>query len=208
MRKIRLFATTYVAFAIFAIMALMTSPAFGQQYVGIPTTQFNFSASAQQQDEWCWAASIQMILNYYGIPATQQEIVTRTYGIPVDQPGSDAAITSALSGLGRTIGGQVRTIRSTGQSGPPPPAILLNQLSQKHPILLTFATGPNSGHAVVVTAASFIVGPGGPQITSLVIRDPWPSQQTIATDGRVEISGQSLATFAQSIRGYWMVNVN
>jgi hypothetical protein len=30
-------------------------------YTGIPTIQFNYVAAAQQRDEWCWAASIQMI---------------------------------------------------------------------------------------------------------------------------------------------------
>jgi len=191
-----------------AVLVIFAIPSHAQQYVGIRTADFNFYAAAQQQNEWCWAASIQMILNYYGIPATQQEIVTRTYGIPVDQPGSDSAINAALNGWGRTVGGQIRTIHSASGPGLPTPAVLLNELNQQHPILVAFATGPNSGHAVVVTAASYVPTPNGPQITSLVTRDPWPSPFTMATDGRVEIAGPNLAMFAQTVRAYWLVTVS
>ncbi|MBV8630134.1 MAG: C39 family peptidase [Silvibacterium sp.] len=190
-----------------ATLATAAVPALAQQYVGISTGQFNYFAAAQQQNEWCWAASVQMILNYYGIPASQQEIVTRTYGVPVDAPGSDAAISSALNGLGRTVGGQVHTIRSSSGPGLPPPAVLIDELNQQHPILIAFMSGPNSGHAVVVTAASFVSTPMGPQVVSLVVRDPWPTPYTIATEGRVEIAGPSLAQFAQTVRGYWLVRV-
>lgn len=46
---------------------------FGPQpiYVGIPSFQVNFAAASQQENEWCWAASTQMILGLYGIPASQ-----------------------------------------------------------------------------------------------------------------------------------------
>jgi hypothetical protein len=206
MQLLRTIATKLLFLTLFVALPCGVSRA--QQYVGIPAVQFNTVAASQQANEWCWAASIQMILNYYQIPASQQEIVTRTYGIPVNEPGSDQAISAALNGLGRSTGGQLRTIRSVGQPGVPPPALLLNQLSQQRPILLTFATGPNSGHAVVITAASYIATPAGPQIASLVIRDPWPSQYTIATDGRIEIAGQQLAAFAQTIRAYWLVSVD
>ena len=56
--------------------------------VGIPTETFNFVASTQRSTNWCWAASIQMTLNYYGVAITQEEIVARTYGTdrPVREP--------------------------------------------------------------------------------------------------------------------------
>ncbi|MBB5337832.1 C39 family peptidase [Tunturiibacter gelidoferens] len=209
MKGTRQYYTELRSGAILLIMsAIAAVPCFAQQYVGIRTVDFNFAAAAQQQNEWCWAASIQMILNYYGIPATQQEIVTRTYGIPVDQPGSDAAINSALNGWGRTVAGEIRTIHSATGNGLPTPAILLRELAEQHPILVAFATGPNSGHAVVITAASYINGPSGPQVTSLVLRDPWPSPNTISTEGRIEIAGPNLTAFAPTVRAYWFVTVN
>lgn len=182
---------------------------FGPQpiYVGIPTVRVNFIAASQQQNEWCWAASTQMILAWYGVPASQPEIVQRVYGVAGNIPGSDQAVSAALNGWGRTVNGRIVTIRSVVYQGQLPPQVLISQLYQQHPILLGVWSGPTSGHAVVVTAASYINSPSGPLIISLVIRDPWPSPQNIATAGRVEYMGPNLAQFAATMRAYWLVTV-
>lgn len=192
------------------LMLMGVVSALGQQslVVGVPTGSFNFVAASQQQTEWCWAASIQMILNYYGVPATQAEVVSRIYGIPVNAPGSDVQITAALNAMGRTVNGRIITIQSSGAPGLPPPAVLVQELSAGHPILIAFASGPNGGHAVVVTAAGFVMTPFGPRITDLVIRDPWPTPFTVATEGREEIAGPQLTTFAQTVRAHWLVSVH
>jgi hypothetical protein len=140
MRSVEHKALSCLRITVIAVLVISAIQSYAQQYVGIRTADFNFYAAAQQQNEWCWAASIQMILNYYGIPATQQEIVTRTYGIPVDQPGSDAAINAALNGWGRAVEGQIRTIHSASGQGLPSPGVLLNELNQQHPILIAFST--------------------------------------------------------------------
>ncbi|MGH7602471.1 MAG: C39 family peptidase [Gemmatimonadaceae bacterium] len=49
-------------------------------YVRIPRADFEVAYAEQANSNWCWAASIQMILNYYGISIKQQEIVGRSYG--------------------------------------------------------------------------------------------------------------------------------
>jgi len=182
---------------------------FGPQpfYVGIPTASFNFVAASQTQNEWCWAASTQMILNWYNVPVTQPEIVQRVLGTVVDAPASDAMVSAALNGWGYARNGQTVIIRSAGYPGAPPPLTLINELSQQHPILLTFFSGPYTGHAVVITGASYISTLWGPQITSLVIRDPYPTPQNVATEGRVEIAGANLGQFARAMRGYWLVSV-
>jgi hypothetical protein len=182
---------------------------FGPQpiYVGIPTMTFRNFTAAQLQDEWCWAASTQMILTYYGIPVTQPEIVARVFGGVIDWSASDQVISAALNGWGRTRNGQAVHIASQAHPGPPPVNLLITELSQGHPILLTFVTGPTSGHAVVMTAVSYINSPLGPQLTSIVLRDPWPSPQNIATAGRVEVPYTALAQFAATMRGYWLVRV-
>jgi hypothetical protein len=182
---------------------------FGPQpiYVGIPTAAFQPFTAAQLQDEWCWAASTQMILTFYGIPVSQPQIVARVFGNVIDWSASDQVISAALNGWGQTRNGQIVHINSQAYPGPPPANVLLAELSQGHPILLTFMSGPTSGHAVVITAVSYLNSPFGPQLTSLVLRDPWPSPQNIATSGRVEIPYVSLAQFASTMRGYWLVRV-
>jgi len=177
------------------------------RYVGILTPNFNFVAAGQEQDEWCWAASASMILRWYGLPITQEMVVERTKGVLIDQPGSDQDISNALSGWAWSSNGQARVIKSWTKAGPPLPQILIEELSQQHPILLTFISGPNSGHAVVITAASFFPTPNGPYIHSIVIRDPWPSPENIANKGRVEIMEQDLANFLPRVRSHWLVSV-
>ncbi len=196
-----------------AVLLVCTSDGFSQyqqpalQYVGILRQNFNFVAAAQEQDEWCWAASASMILKWYGLNITQEMVVTRTKGVLIDQPGSDQEISNALSGWAWAGNGQRVIIRSFTAPGPPPPRVLIDELSKNHPILLTFISGPNSGHAVVITAASYIPTPNGPYINSLIIRDPWPNQENIDNKGRVEIAGQDLAGFMPRIRSNWLVSV-
>src|ERR1700728_4718200 len=62
------------------VLALPCAAQYGPAptYVGIPS--IIFTPAAQQQDEWCWAASIQMILSYYHIPVTQEMIVNQIKG--------------------------------------------------------------------------------------------------------------------------------
>jgi len=202
----RIVIASVVAFFL-AVAGASAQPA-GLTYVGIPTANFNFVAAAQQQDQWCWAASVQMILNWYGIGVTQDMIVARTKHILIDQAGSDFDISNALSGWAVTVNGQPVIIRSMAARGLPTPAVLLSELNQGHPILLTFATGMYSGHAVVITAASYYPTNYGPQIFSLVLRDPWPSPDHIATSGRVEVAGVALSNFATIVRSHWLVSVS
>jgi hypothetical protein len=201
-----------VALAVFcSSLLLLASPCSAQygapqpQYVGIPS--FAFTPAAQEADELCWAASIQMILNYYHIPITQKAIIARVKGAPIDEPGSDADISNSLDGWAPAGDGSVWVVRSVTAPGPPPPLVLLNELSQGHPILLTFATGVSTGHAVVITAASYVPSAAGPVITSLVIRDPWPSPEHIQTSGRVEYAYNQLSNFLPLVRSYWLVSV-
>jgi hypothetical protein len=56
---------------------------------GVNTEQFNYVAanSRQRANNWCWAACIQMVLNYHGLYITQEDIVRQCYGGLYDAPG-------------------------------------------------------------------------------------------------------------------------
>ena len=49
------------------------------KYIGIDIVRMNFVAARQLNSQWCWAACIKMVLNYYGVSITQKQIVARTY---------------------------------------------------------------------------------------------------------------------------------
>jgi Papain-like cysteine protease AvrRpt2 len=185
----------------------MLGPPNGLIDVGIPRDQFDFFASAQRANEWCWAASIQMILNWYRLPVDQSQVVARNFGAPINQPGTDQQISASLNTWAIGVNGRTFAIRSVTAPGPPSATVLIQELNQQHPILLTFATGPFNGHAVVITGARYFPTNQGPIIDSIIIRDPWPSPENIQNKGRVEIAGLDLARFLPQIRSHWLVSV-
>lgn len=183
----------------------------GQQptYVGISSNNFNYFASSQRNSNWCWAASLQMIFNYYGVNITQEQIVARSYGIdPYGQlpnwVGSFQVITANLNNWSVDNNGRNYAVSATLHWGAPTPAILVQELTAQRPVLISYKSGPNTGHAVVITAVSYTPSANGPIIQSIVVRDPWPSEQNINTNGRIEYPGQEIANLIQT---HWYIRV-
>lgn len=178
-------------------------------YVGIPSARMNYVAAAQHNSQWCWAAAIQMVFNYYGVNISQEQIVARTYGTDLygylpNWPGRLDAITTNLNSWSMDNAGRTYVVLSTLNWGAPTPAVLLQELSQGRPVIVSYRSGPNSAHAVVITGANFIPSPLGPAIQSVVVRDPWPSQWNIANYGRIEYVGAPIARLMQA---YWYIRI-
>jgi hypothetical protein len=208
MKKYSLIIKNYIL--IFALV-FVSSNLVAQQatYVGIPSNSMNYYAAGQNNSQWCWAASIQMVLNGYGVNINQEQIVARTYGIDPygnlpNWPGSFQAIHKNLNNWGIDNLGYPYTVRASLGNGAPSPNILVNELSNGRPVIIGYSSGPNSGHAVVVTAVSYIPTPNGPFIQTIVVRDPWPSQKNINNNGRVEYPASALAN---KIQAYWYIRV-
>lgn len=188
------------------------SPVQDQQkeYVGLASERFNYVASSQEQSQWCWAASIQMVLNYYGIAIQQSEIVARTYGTDYfgnlpNWSGSFEVITANLNYTGQDDSGQAYQVQSVVYYGAPDAQTLIEELSQQHPVIVGYQTGSSTGHAVVVTAVSYTETDSGPAIQSVVVRDPWPSAQNSQTYGRQEYPAPA---FMRAVQAHWYVRVN
>jgi hypothetical protein len=163
----------------------------------------------QQGTQWCWAACIQMILGHHGLNVPQDQVVARTFGrdargrLP-DWAGTMFTITNNLNDWAVDANGRRYDVLAKVHPGPPVPTRLLEDLGQGRPVLLAVKTHPAGGHAMVATAASWLPGPQGPIIQTLVVRDPWPSPATRATKGRVEFSGADLA---RRVDMHWYVQV-
>ena len=184
-------------------------PVGGVQQVGIPSGEMDFVAAAQQSSQWCWAAAIQMVLGYHGVAITQQQIVVRTYGMDwwgnlPDWGGSIEAITANLNNWSIDNYGQQYAVAATLNWGAPPPNVLINELWNRRPMIIGYRSGPNSGHAVVVTAATYSNTVYGTVIHSIVVRDPWPSAANVYARGRIEYDGASLA---QLVTAHWFIAV-
>jgi hypothetical protein len=195
------------------LLFVSIQPLFAQDqqavYVGIGSDTFSYFASPQHNSNWCWAASIQMIFNYYGIAITQEQIVARSYGVSSsgllpDWTGSLDVITANLNNWSVDNGGKQYTVRAYCYPGPPTPTYLIQELYLKRPVLIGYQSGPNSGHIVVITACSYINTDNGPLIESIVVRDPWPDEDNVANQGRKEWTGIDLAN---KIQAHWYIVV-
>lgn len=192
------------------VAALTSGHAQQLKYVGIPSGTMDYYVANQRNSQWCWAASIQMVLNGYGVRIQQEQIVARTYGadpygrLP-NWPGSFQAIHRNLNNWGIDNSGRRYRVSASIGLGPPTPSILVNELSNGRPVIIGYRSGANSGHAVVVTALSYYDSWNGPIVQSIVVRDPYPNRTNLRTNGRREYPG---AVLANNIQAYWYVRVS
>jgi hypothetical protein len=177
-------------------------------YVGIPNSRMNYYASVQQKPQWCWAASIQMVMNYYQVDIDQQMVVERTYGTNPDGelPNWSANVETIhlnLNHKGIDKNGKKYIVNARAGKGAPEPALLIDELSQKKPVVIAYQAD-FGGHVVIITALSYFETPRGPIIRSIVVRDPIPGLNSPFANGRVEYDASTLASRMQA---YWLVRV-
>jgi hypothetical protein len=177
-------------------------------YVGIPGAKLNYVSASQEKAQWCWAASIQMVLNYYNIDITQKQIVERTYGKDMfgDLPDWAASIETIHSNLNNWSvdnKGQTYIVNAQFGMGAPEPFFLIEELSNQRPVIIGYQS-KFGGHAVVVTALSYYESAMGPVIRTIVVRDPMPGNCEAGKKGRIEYEASSLAN---RIIAHWFIRV-
>jgi hypothetical protein len=169
---------------------------------GVPTQQFvDFAApqgqGRQRMENWCWAACIQMVLNYHGLYISQEQIVSRVFGGMVDAPGSPQQIMAALQGWAPDSRGRFSQIEADSRNVDP--ASVIQDLEYRWPLIvgLRGLQGP-TGHAYVLTAVYYhLDNYNQPIIYRVVLRDPYPTKSS-----RVEMSMEEFlnrCTFATRV---------
>lgn len=170
----------------------------GYFVAGVPSKEFvHFAApegaGKQRMQNWCWAACIQMVLNYHGLYVDQQDIVNRVFGATVDRPANGEQLLAALTGWAPDTRGRRSAIYADAYNLDP--ATVINDLDKKWPLIvgLEGARGVATGHAYVMTAAYFSRDQmGNPTIHRVVLRDPFPGYES-----RVEMDA---AEFGQRLQ--------
>jgi hypothetical protein len=172
---------------LFAIIALcfITQKSLGQGQIyrikgtntyvaAVLTEKFNYSFATQKLNNWCWAACVQMVLNYQKIDVDQDQIVQRVFGSLLDRPADCSTMTRAANNWRYN-----NTIKafSSGISAED----MIDDLAKKYPLIIGLNI-PNqkNGHAYVLTAIYFELDYNGDPIPTLVsLRDPWPASPPI-----------------------------
>lgn len=146
----------------------------GLYWAAIETSYFKAHVARQRSENWCWAACTQMVLNYQGVSVSQEQIVERVFGSCVDRPGTAQNIVQGASGWyvdGRTIGARADCSFI--------PQKLIDDLVNKYPLVVGLSMpGQNVGHAYVLTGLSFQKYGNEIYPHSVILRDPWPDNQS------------------------------
>jgi hypothetical protein len=137
-----------------------------------------FSAiHTQECPEWCWAACVSMIFNFYGHPVSQQQIVRQMFGNVVCLPaGFTRRIGEALSRSWVDANGDRFTSRVVAAFDPANDVFSMNnmtvidELSTDHPMLYC-----NTAHAMINYVVDYIPTQMGPNARAVGVVDPWPS---------------------------------
>lgn len=162
----------------------------GLYWAAIQTSYFKAHVARQRSQNWCWAACTQMVLNYQGVNVSQEQIVERVFGSRVDRPGSAQNIVQGASGWyvnGRTIGAKADHSFF--------PQKLIDDLVNKYPLVVGLSMpGQNVGHAYVLTGLSFQKQGNSIYPQSVILRDPWPDNQS-----RVVLSWNDFSSRAHTI---------
>jgi hypothetical protein len=111
-----------------------------------------------------------MVFGYHGYSVAQDRIVAETWGGIVNLPGSPFQILADLNRGWRDDAGRSFGVMGDVYSAN---AITASQdLAQDQPLIIG-----TMGHAMVLTAMEFVRdGYGNGQVTSAVVRDPWPGR--------------------------------
>jgi len=145
--------------------------------VGVPSASMNQVFQYQRTPVWCWAASMSMILAYYGRPVSQRDIVSAIFGaaIPTTLPAADVVPyldhTYVDGATGRSATTRAAVLYAARGGSSANLQAIFDQLEQGRPLLIF-----TPRHAMVMTAMYYYADSSGNElrIAGVIVRDPYP----------------------------------
>lgn len=137
---------------------------------GLPAAALATIFEPQQASNWCWAASISMILRRYGVTVPQEQVVRAAFGAASNERASVQAVGELLNrrwgdAKGHALVASAQPLapwrRSFGLAAPE----VLNDLAQGRPLLL----GAQQ-HAMVLVQVTFERSVDGKPLTPVGVR--------------------------------------
>lgn len=142
-------------------------------WAAVKTEYFKDFVAYQEEDLWCWAACVQMVLNYQGVQVDQEAIVNRAKGRRINEAGNAHDIQRAADGW-KTGSHIIRAkidnpMYISAQT-------FINDLKDKYPLIIGMRMpGQNIGHAYVLTGVSFRKSGDSYQPVEVILRNPSPN---------------------------------
>ena len=146
---------------------------------GIPTNAFVTAVDPeatgrQQSDNWCWAATSPMILNYHGVAVKQADLLQAMCGSLVDRTASPSQVATLLNETQLEANGNAVLVKPQAFSYAPSEAII-DLLTYNQPIVIGLRNPNGTAHAYVMTSVDRAKRAAHPMIRSIKLRDSWPS---------------------------------
>lgn len=139
-----------------------------------------FKALPQEEQNWCWAASIQSIFLTKGLNVTQSKIVTAAYWKPINKtaPGFDGTL-KILNGLAFSADGSAWKVNASAWNRFPDANWLYLELKNNKPIMIWYKDN-YSNHSIVINGGRYIKDANGnvnwQQISAY---DPWKNSNIV-----------------------------
>lgn len=145
-------------------------------WAAVKTEYFKDYVACQEEDFWCWAACVQMVLNYQGVDVDQEDVVNRAKGRRINEGGSAYDIQRAADGWDTGT----HVIRAKIDSPLTVSAqTFINDLVDKYPLIIGLKMpGQSIGHAYVLTGISFRKSGNSYQPLEVILRNPSPSSES------------------------------
>ena len=165
-------------------LSLTTQTGPTQWIASVPRADFELAAKPagagkQRESNWCWAATVQMVLHFHGIAVTQEQVVSRIFGGLIDRPASPEMVLNALNASAFTQSGAQARITATSYRFQD--ASYIQDLTRAWPLIVGLKGGvPNApGHCYVLVAVRYTEAKDGRLVPqSFFLMDPWPGNQT------------------------------
>ena len=161
----------------------------GEYISGIPPARFELLSmpdtwGRQHKSNWCWAATLQMILRFHGVLVNQEDIVLRAYGDHRDRPANSAEITRTVDNWQFVdAADNIWQVNALTQNEVTVSSVL-EDLHYNQPVLVGLSAPPAEtgavGHAYVLSAISYRLDSRGFVYPDTVqLRDPWPDNPSL-----------------------------
>ena len=120
-----------------------------------------FDGRAQEESNWCWAASIQSLFLSKGIDVEQSAIVASAYGRPVNAtaPGFDGTL-SLLNRVVVDVDGTQWQVRARAGATFPNAYWLLKRFQDDEPVMIWYRD-EYANHSIVLHGGTYYVMPNG-----------------------------------------------